>query len=127
MQKWHDFGDAIYREIIIELERHFKTKIVAGETLVFFDEIQECPRVGFKMSEKNIAENACEKTVTYNIPMYLAWNIDMIKKRLFCNPSINDRLQKHVSYKGTIYEIICLESDLWKTFASISMRIILII
>lgn len=34
------------------------------------------PRVGFKMSEKNIAENACEKTATFNIPLYLAWNID---------------------------------------------------
>ena len=30
--------------IVTELERYFKTKITAGETLVFFDEIQECPR-----------------------------------------------------------------------------------
>lgn len=32
------------KRIITELERHFKTTITAGETLVFFDEIQECPR-----------------------------------------------------------------------------------
>ena len=30
--------------IITEIERHFKTKIIPGETLLFFDEIQECPR-----------------------------------------------------------------------------------
>ena len=30
--------------IIKELENTFKTKIVPGKTLVFFDEIQECPR-----------------------------------------------------------------------------------
>lgn len=34
------------------------------------------PRVGFKMSEKNIAVNFCEKTTTYSIPLYLGWNID---------------------------------------------------
>lgn len=32
------------KRIIGELERHYKTEITAGETLVFFDEIQECPR-----------------------------------------------------------------------------------
>ncbi len=32
------------KRITAELERHFKTKIKAGETLLFFDEIQECPR-----------------------------------------------------------------------------------
>ena len=30
--------------IIKELEHHFKTEIILGETLVFFDEIQECTR-----------------------------------------------------------------------------------
>lgn len=30
--------------IIAELEQNFKVKIVPGKTLVFFDEIQECPR-----------------------------------------------------------------------------------
>ena len=30
--------------IINELESHYKTNIVPGETLLFFDEIQECPR-----------------------------------------------------------------------------------
>ena len=30
--------------IIIEIERIYHTKIVPGKTLVFFDEIQECPR-----------------------------------------------------------------------------------
>ena len=34
------------------------------------------PREGLKLSRKNIAENLCESTVTYNIPLYLAWNID---------------------------------------------------
>ncbi len=32
------------RRIITEIERHYKTKIMPGETLLFFDEIQECPR-----------------------------------------------------------------------------------
>ena len=32
------------KRIIAELERHYKTQIIQGETLVFFDEIQECPR-----------------------------------------------------------------------------------
>jgi len=32
------------RRIIKELEQHFGTRITPGETLVFFDEIQECPR-----------------------------------------------------------------------------------
>ncbi len=31
---------------------------------------------GLKLSRKNIAENFCESTVTYNIPLYLEWNID---------------------------------------------------
>ena len=30
--------------IIKELERHYKMPIIPGKTLVFFDEIQECPR-----------------------------------------------------------------------------------
>ena len=32
------------KRIVAELERNYKTKIVPGETLVFFDEIQACPR-----------------------------------------------------------------------------------
>ncbi len=34
------------------------------------------PKKGLKLSRKNIAENLCESTVTYNIPLYLGWNID---------------------------------------------------
>ena len=34
------------------------------------------PRTGFKLSEKNIAQNLCEDTATYSIPLYLGWNID---------------------------------------------------
>lgn len=33
------------------------------------------PRLGFKLSMKNIAENMCETTNTINLPLYLAWNI----------------------------------------------------
>ena len=32
------------RRIVAELEMNCRTKIVPGETCVFFDEIQECPR-----------------------------------------------------------------------------------
>ncbi|WP_026653688.1 ATP-binding protein [Butyrivibrio proteoclasticus] len=32
------------KRIVTELERHFRTNIIPGKTLVFFDEIQECPR-----------------------------------------------------------------------------------
>ena len=32
------------KRIITEIERHYKTKIIPGKTLLFFDEIQECPR-----------------------------------------------------------------------------------
>ena len=32
------------KRIISELEIHYKTQITVGETLLFFDEIQECPR-----------------------------------------------------------------------------------
>ncbi len=32
------------KRILTEFERIYKTKIVPGETLVFFDEIQECPK-----------------------------------------------------------------------------------
>lgn len=34
------------------------------------------PKKGLKLSRKNIAENLCEATVTYNIPLYLGWNVD---------------------------------------------------
>ena len=34
------------------------------------------PKKGLKLSKKNIAENLCESTITYNIPLYLEWNID---------------------------------------------------
>ena len=39
---------------------------------------------GLKLSAKNIAESVCEKTVTYNIPLTLAWNIDY-----YINNSVN--------------------------------------
>ena len=29
-----------------------------------------------KLSEKNIAKNVCESTVSYSIPLYLGWNMD---------------------------------------------------
>lgn len=31
---------------------------------------------GLKLSRKNIAQNLCESAITYNIPLYLEWNID---------------------------------------------------
>jgi len=34
------------------------------------------PKKGVKLSEKNIAENVCESTVSYSIPLYLGWNMD---------------------------------------------------
>ena len=34
------------------------------------------PEIGFKLSLKNIAENLCVDTKTFNIPLYLCWNID---------------------------------------------------
>lgn len=34
------------------------------------------PNSGFKLSEKNIAENICEGTKTYSIPLYLTWNME---------------------------------------------------
>ena len=34
------------------------------------------PRNGIKLSRKNIAVNMCEETRTFNIPLYLCWNID---------------------------------------------------
>ncbi len=34
------------------------------------------PEIGFKISAKNIASNKCINTTTYNIPLYLSWNID---------------------------------------------------
>lgn len=34
------------------------------------------PELGFKLSEKNIAENMTEQTRTYSLPLYLSWNID---------------------------------------------------
>ena len=38
------------------------------------------PRIGIKLSEKNIAKNQIEETVTYSIPLYLGWNIDRYVK-----------------------------------------------
>ena len=38
-----DYDFDVYR-IVSEMERHFKIQITPGETLVFFDEIQECTR-----------------------------------------------------------------------------------
>ena len=34
------------------------------------------PQKGLKISGKNIAENIYESTITYNVPLYLKWNID---------------------------------------------------
>lgn len=34
------------------------------------------PGTGFKLSQKNIAENNLEGTKTYSIPLYLCWNLD---------------------------------------------------
>lgn len=38
------------------------------------------PDSGFKLSEKNIAENICEGTKTYSIPLYLTWNMEWYLK-----------------------------------------------
>lgn len=35
------------------------------------------PPIGCKLSLKNVADNMCEETLTYNIPLYLVW---MMKK-----------------------------------------------
>ena len=37
-------GDIDIKRIIMQLELQFSQKIVVGETLLFIDEIQECPR-----------------------------------------------------------------------------------
>lgn len=34
------------------------------------------PEFGYKLSEKNIADNMCEETRTYSIPLYLTWNME---------------------------------------------------
>ncbi len=34
------------------------------------------PEFGFKLSERNIAENMCEQTRTISIPLYLSWNME---------------------------------------------------
>ena len=34
------------------------------------------PVFGFKLSEKNIAENMCESTRTFSIPLYMIWSIE---------------------------------------------------
>lgn len=39
------------------------------------------PRLGFKLSRKNIAENMCVNTDTINIPLYLGWNMDWYVER----------------------------------------------
>jgi len=39
------------------------------------------PRIGFKLSLKNIVENPCEKTKAVNLPLYLGWNIDRYIKQ----------------------------------------------
>ena len=33
------------------------------------------PRLGFKLSQKNIAENNLEETRTFSVPLYLGWNL----------------------------------------------------
>ena len=33
------------------------------------------PKTGFKLSLKNIAENLCENTTTFSLPLYLSWNL----------------------------------------------------
>lgn len=37
------------------------------------------PAIGFKLSQKNIAENDLEGTRTYSIPLYLCWNLDRFR------------------------------------------------
>ena len=34
------------------------------------------PDIGFRLSEKNIAENMCEQTRTVSLPLYMNWNIE---------------------------------------------------
>ena len=37
------------------------------------------PPLGYKLSGRNIGENLCEKTKTYNIPLYMIWQIEYYK------------------------------------------------
>ena len=39
------------------------------------------PNVGYKLSEKNMAHNLCEKTDTLSLPLYLCWNMLSYSKR----------------------------------------------
>ncbi len=39
------------------------------------------PHNGIKLSQKNIAKNLCENTETYNIPLYLAWNVEFYTRK----------------------------------------------
>lgn len=38
------------------------------------------PKKGFKISRKNVGKNLCENTSTFNIPLYLSWNMDKYMK-----------------------------------------------
>ncbi len=38
------------------------------------------PSTGFKLSRKNLGVNLCETTQTYNVPLYLTWNLDHYRK-----------------------------------------------
>ncbi|WP_297570709.1 ATP-binding protein [uncultured Anaerovibrio sp.] len=40
------------------------------------------PKVGFKLSRKNLGENLCENTKTLSIPLYLTWNINSCLRKL---------------------------------------------
>ena len=33
-------------------------------------------KIGFKLSQKNIAQNACEETTAISLPLYLTWNME---------------------------------------------------
>lgn len=39
------------------------------------------PTWGYKLSEKNIADNICEETKTFSIPLYLTWNMEHYMKK----------------------------------------------
>ena len=39
------------------------------------------PTWGYKLSEKNIANNTCDETKTFSIPLYLTWNMEHYMKK----------------------------------------------
>ena len=76
---WHSGNtaeiDFIYESkgILIPVEVKSADNTQAKSYKLFCEKYK--PRVGFKLSQKNIAENLLGETRTYNVPLYLAWDI----------------------------------------------------